>query len=134
MPAVDQVLALLDRTFGVDALWVYGSEATDRARPDSDLDLAVLFQERPTPLELTELRSEAASLLGRPVDLVDLDEASPMLAYQVLRHGELRVDRAPARRHRFMTLLPSRREDVLILRRPIEARLIERARRGELGG
>jgi hypothetical protein len=41
------------------------------------------------------LRGEAEALLGRAVDLVDLDQASPILAYQVLEHGRLLVDRDP---------------------------------------
>lgn len=39
---------LLDERFGVDALWLFGSEAQGRARPDSDVDLAGLFRRRPT--------------------------------------------------------------------------------------
>ena len=130
----NQVLDLLDRRFAVDTLWIYGSEAAGRARADSDLDLAALFRQAPTPLELAELRAEAAAVLDRPVDLVDLDRASPLLAYQVLKHGRLVVDRNPSRRHRFAAGIPARREDVLIVRRPIEKRLIERVRRGEAGG
>jgi predicted nucleotidyltransferase len=132
-----QVAYLLDRigaTFGVDALWIYGSEAAGHARPDSDLDVAVLFRDAPSPLSLAELRAEAAAALDRPVDLVDLDRVSPLLAYQILKHGRLVVDRNPSRRHRFTAGVPARREDVLIMRRPIERRLIERVSRGETGG
>lgn len=134
MPALDQVLELLDRRFGVETLWVFGSEAEGRVRPDSDLDVAVLFREPPSPLELAELGADAAAAIGRSVDLVDLDSASPLLGYQVLKHGRLVVDRDPSRRHAFATLLPSRREDLLITRRPVEKRLIERVARGEAGG
>jgi len=132
-----QVAELVDRleaSFGVDALWVYGSEATGRSRPDSDLDVAVLFREPPSPRELAELRADAAAAPDRPVDLVDLDRVSPLLAYQVLKHGRLVVDRNPSRRHRFTAGVPARREDILIMRRPIEKRLIERVSRGDAGG
>lgn len=131
---VFDLLDLLDRRFAVDSLWVYGSEAAGRTRADSDLDVAVLFREAPSPVELAELRAEATAALGRPVDLVDLDRVSPLLAYQVLKHGRLLVDRNPSRRHRFTAGVPARREDVLIVRRPIEKRLIERVKRGEAGG
>lgn len=126
MIALDEVVELLDRELGVDALWVYGSEAADRARADSDVDLAVLFRKPPAPVELLELAGRAGVLLDRPVDLVDLDDASPILAYQVLEHGRLVVDRDPSRRYRFTAGVPARREDLLIHRRPIEQRLIAR--------
>lgn len=128
-----KILDLLDRRPGVDTLWVYGSEATGRAGAGSDLDLAALFRDRPSAVELVELRSEAEALVGRPVDLVDLDDASPLLAHQVLKHGRLLVDRDPPRRHRFAAAVPARREDLLILRRPIEKALFERMR-GRIDG
>ncbi len=124
------ILALLDRRFGVDALWVFGSEARGQARAGSDLDLAVLFANRPTAFDLIEAQAEAELLAGREVDLVDLESASPLLAMQVLRHGRLLVDRDPARRCRFVAAVPGRREDVLRMRRPIEQRLLERITHG----
>jgi len=132
--SLDELLDLLDGQLGVDCLWVYGSEAAGRARPDSDLDVAVLARQRLSATELADLRGEAEALLGRAVDLIDLDQASPILAYQVLKHGRLLVDRNPSRRYRFTAALPGRREDVLIMRRPIEKRLIERMMQGATGG
>jgi len=49
-------------------------------------------------------------------------------------HRAQLVDRNPSRRHRFTAALPGRREDVLIMRRPIEKRLIERMMQGATGG
>ncbi len=118
----------------MDCLWIYGSEAAGRARPDSDLDVAVLARKRLAAAELAGLRADAEALVGRAVDLVDLDQASPILAYQVLEHGRLVVDRNPSRRYRFTATLPGRREDVLIMRRPIEERLIRRVMEGIPGG
>ncbi len=121
-----ELLDLLDQRLGVDCLWVYGSVAAGRARSDSDLDVAVLARKRLSAAKLADLRADAEALLGRAVDLVDLDQASPILAFQVLKHGCLVVDRDPSRRYRFTATLPGRREDVLIMRRPIEERLIRR--------
>jgi predicted nucleotidyltransferase len=116
----------LDERFGLDTVWLFGSEAAGRARPESDVDVAALFTRQPSAVELVEARAEGAALIGRPLDLIDLDEASPILAYQVLRHGRLLVDRNPSRRFRFTAAVPARREDVLAMRRPIEAHLARR--------
>lgn len=120
------LLDLLDRRFGVECLWVFGSEASGRTHPESDVDVAALFARSPSVVELAEARADGAALIDRPVDLVDLDRASPILAYQVLKHGRLVTDRNSSRRYRFTAGVPARREDVLHMRRPIEEHLVRR--------
>jgi len=108
------------------ALWLFGSEARGCARPDSDVDLAALFARAPSAEARLELAAELSRLLQRDVDLVDLGTASPALAMQVLRHGKLLVDGQPSLRVRFAAALPSRYEDLRLVRAPIEARIAER--------
>jgi predicted nucleotidyltransferase len=127
---LDRVVGTLDRRFGLDALWLFGSEAAGRARADSDVDLAALFRTRPEPLDLLDARQELAELIGRDVDLVDLDRASPILAMQVLRHGRLLVERNYRRRIDFVAHAPGRYEDVIITRREAERALLDRVRGG----
>lgn len=117
---------LLEGRFGLDTLWLFGSAARGEERKDSDLDLAALFRRRPAPLELLDAKGELADLLGREVDLVDLDRASPILGMQVLRSGRLLVDRNPARRYAFFGRTISMYEDVKILRREAERALLQR--------
>jgi len=124
------VEAALHRLAGLDALWVFGSEAAGRATARSDVDLAGLFATRPSSSALLAGREQLAELLGRPVDLVDLEQASPVLAMQVLRHGRLVVDRDSRHRIRFAGALPGRYEDVAILRRPAEKLLLARLAHG----
>jgi hypothetical protein len=115
---------------GVDALWVFGSEATGRATANSDLDLAALFAVRPSVGALIATRAELEEVVGRPVDLVDLETVSPLLAMQVLRHGQLVRVRDVAHRVRFTAALPGRYEDVILLRRPAERLLLARLSNG----
>jgi len=67
----------------------FGSVPEGRARSDSDLDLAVWTD---APLDATrqrDLMEVAAELGGRPVDLVDLREAGPLLLLAALRGKRL---------------------------------------------
>lgn len=129
-PDLDLAGEYLDRRFGLDALWLFGSRAQGAARVDSDLDLAALFRCRPSPLELLEAQGELGATLATDVDLIDLDRASPILARQVLQHGRLLLDRDPRRRAAFFARTVSMYEDLKIGRREAEQALIQRMAHG----
>ena len=127
---LDGITEYLDGRFGLDTLWLFGSEAMGSAGPSSDIDLAGLFRSRPTVLDLLEARDALGALLGRDVDLVDLDHASPIVAMQVFRHGRLLVDANPRRRHQAVSGTASRYEDLRIVRREAERAMLARIRNG----
>lgn len=116
----------LDEHFGLETLWIFGSEAQERARPDSDIDLAALFRGRPVPLDVLGAQGDLEEILGREVDLLDLDRSSPILAMQALKYGRLLVDRNAQRRFAFVSRTLNLYDDLKILRRPAERALIER--------
>ncbi len=88
---------LLQERFQPGVILLYGSRASGRSGPGSDVDLAMLFGEAPRPgaFELARARTDLEAILGRDVDLVVLDEASPVLAMQVLRNGKVLVETDP---------------------------------------
>ncbi len=69
------------------ALYRFGSQAKGTARPDSDVDLAVLTRDPIPNLRRFELAQELAIRLHRDVDLVDLRNASTVMRMQVLSTG-----------------------------------------------
>jgi predicted nucleotidyltransferase len=88
----------------VAAVLLFGSRATGRARPDSDIDLAVLLAAPPG--DPSEIRREllerlVGAVATERVDLVLLDEASAALAFQVLKYGRRVLVADPVRLHRF---------------------------------
>lgn len=69
----------------VRALYVFGSRIDGTERPDSDLDLGVLYVS-PQPLEKTVRLEEALyQATGEPVDVIDAARASALLALAVVR-------------------------------------------------
>jgi predicted nucleotidyltransferase len=87
------------------AAYLFGSYVTDKAHPESDVDVAVLLSGT-DEMERFERRlrliGEAEEALDRrPVDLVVLNDAPPLLAHQVLRHGRLIFERDRAARVEF---------------------------------
>ena len=127
---LDAAVDLLNRRFGVVAVWLFGSEARGAVRPDSDVDLGALFVRRVDPLDLLDARAEVAALLAREVDLVDLAAASPILAMQVLRRGRLLVDKDRVRSRAFIVGAPGRYEDVRRTRAGAEQALLRRLAHG----
>jgi predicted nucleotidyltransferase len=127
---LEQVAASLDQKFGLEVLWLYGSAAKGTDRQDSDLDLGALFTKRPSGYELYKTAIELGDLLGRQVDLVDLDRAGPILGMQVLRYGRLLVDASPRRRHGFFARTVGLYEDLMIQCRPAEKAMFERMSHG----
>ncbi|HEX7186424.1 MAG TPA: nucleotidyltransferase domain-containing protein [Thermoanaerobaculia bacterium] len=124
--SLQRAMAFLEERFGLDVLWLFGSEAQGTTHPESDVDLAALFRQRPDALDVLGARGDLEEILGREVDLVDLDRASPILAMQVLQHGRLLVDRDPRRRIAFFVRTLNLYEDLKIQRRDVERRLFER--------
>lgn len=84
----------------VVAAYLFGSYATGRERPDSDVDVAVLLDtETPhcdDPLYRLDLIASLAERLHCSVDVVILNDAPLVLRHQVLTYGEriLETDRA----------------------------------------
>jgi predicted nucleotidyltransferase len=68
-------------------VYLFGSVANDRARPESDLDIAFLPTSRCEPYDVFETAQELAGQVGREVDLVDLSRASAVMKAQVLKTG-----------------------------------------------
>ena len=66
---------------------IFGSVASGRAGVESDLDIAIAAKQ-PLTIDLKiALINLLAEKLGRPVDLIDLQEVSEPLLGQILCHG-----------------------------------------------
>lgn len=67
------------------AVYLFGSRTRAEEHRASDVDLAVLFEERQSLDELLALEGRFQDALGTEVDLVDLGKASAFLALDVIR-------------------------------------------------
>ena len=77
--------ARLFRSLGASDVFIFGSATASQLRPDSDIDMAVSGL---PPSVYFSAVSQASRLIGRPVDLVDLDDKTPLVRY-LLGSGEL---------------------------------------------
>jgi len=82
-------VANLLRGMGATQVFIFGSAVNGRLRPDSDIDMAVRGL---PPRVYFSAVSKASNLLGRPVDLVDLDDATPLVQYLIGSGDLVRVE------------------------------------------
>jgi len=88
----ERVRDLLLATPGCRLGLVYGSTVNGTLRADSDVDVAVLYDESLDAARKMELMARLHGAVRRPVDLVDLTALHGFLLGQILRHGRLVVD------------------------------------------
>lgn len=79
----------LRRLSGMRLLYLFGSQASGDARPDSDWDIAFLADVNLDNVSRWHIAEELAAELGQDVDLVDLKEASTVLKMQIVQNGRL---------------------------------------------
>ena len=119
---VQRLRAVAEREPLVRALYAFGSRIDGSARPDSDLDLGVLYAS-PQPLETTVVLEEALDrATSAAVDLTDVSRAGAFLALAIVR-GERIYAREPTAADHF---------DLYVLRRAGDLLPFERARRALL--
>ena len=84
-------------------VYFFGSLARGQETSLSDVDIAVLLEDRPDDLLgfTLKLIDELSVILGDRVDLVFLNEAPPLLRHQVIKHGRVIYSRSEEDRVRF---------------------------------
>lgn len=84
-----RLIALVQQRLpGLFGVYGFGSRVQGGARPDSDLDMAVLVEGYADPLILWDLAGELADVAGVAVDLLDLRAASTVMQYQIVTRGQ----------------------------------------------
>lgn len=94
MSDLEALQRALDGAPGVRLAVIFGSRGRDRGRAPRDLDVGVWLDDRAGD-RLPELRVALERAAGRPVDLVLLDEAPPLLRFEIARGGRVLVEREP---------------------------------------
>jgi len=67
---------------------LFGSRASNRARPDSDVDIAIIPRDASFQFgDETKLSSTLSKSLRQQIDLVRADQASTLLQFRIAREG-----------------------------------------------
>jgi len=88
MKCAERITDILRRHPEVQVAWLFGSAASGRLTPDSDLDVAVLGRGPLSAAATKPLIEQMAQACRRPVDLVDLQATHGPIVGRVLQEGE----------------------------------------------
>lgn len=134
--ANSQVLETLKK-YPVVGAYFYGSKLTGKSNALSDLDLGVLLADEVSPKKYFRLRLEIQDALGKilkeEVDLAILNEASPLLAQNVITKGKLIFCPNKSKTMNFACQTLKKYDDALFLMKTYHQHLKTRASEGRLG-
>ena len=71
------------------AIYLFGSMASGDAKYDSDVDIAIWIDMKPTGDQAFEVKSEISLITKKDVDLIDLLRADLITKSQVISTGEI---------------------------------------------
>jgi predicted nucleotidyltransferase len=109
----ERVERVLAQTPDLIAAWVFGSAQTGRIHPNSDLDIALLFGEKPSLGQLADLRAALQEALRfDDIDLVVLNGASPITRFEAVSGRSVYTHDASARAG-FVSLTAREYEDTM---------------------
>ena len=69
--------------------YIFGSYAKDNIRKDSDIDIAIYLKDSIGTYEYLDMKMKLSEALKREVDLVILNDATPLLKYEILKNNIL---------------------------------------------
>ncbi len=123
------VLAADDR---VAAAYLFGSFLSGNFTNESDIDLGLLFCDKsadslekiPNALSMFDLAVDLSEMIGRTVDVVPLNNASPIICMQVLRKGKKIFERDSHLVNEFFIKVVNSYADLKMVRRPIERHIL----------
>ena len=100
------------------AAYLFGSAATGKIHPSSDVDIALLVERAAADdFPLPSFVASIEPACGCPLDVVLLNRAGEVLKHQVRRHGKLLFERDPDKRKHFEIISRKLYEDFLYLHR-----------------
>lgn len=105
--------------------FLIGSFAAGTARPDSDVDVAVLFGRVPDYMDVLGLRDRLSALVEREADLVVLNDAGPVIRMQVLKTG-IRLRAEKGAYEEFFVRTVNEYDDLKQIRAPIEEAVLRK--------
>ena len=92
-----RLAALLKAAGGVRLAYLFGSQARNDAKRESDIDVAVSLGKPMQAADKEKLIDDIGAAFGRPVDLIDMEQSNGAILGKVFKEGIRLIDDAAVR-------------------------------------
>jgi len=120
-----QIKDYFEKQPDVEFVYLFGSAVTGHIHGESDMDIGIFYQEKPDAERLFTMQSKLEECIGHPIDLVVLNDANPVLAYQIITGGRLIFSRNEFARYRFVLKVYQEYEDLTYYQQFIKRKILE---------
>lgn len=107
--------------------YLFGSQATGKATMKSDVDIALFFNENQQPDmdQLLQIEDRITSLLKQEIDILVLNNATPVIRMQVLKKGKRIFENAHQSFIRFFIKTVNEYDDLKRIRQVNERNILK---------
>ena len=106
-------------------VFLFGSFADGNVTTFSDLDIAIFFSNTTDFYRINDLKEKLSEMLNNiEVDIVNLNNASPVIKMQVLKKGTLLVNKDPKAYNEFFVNTVKEYDDLKRTRKEIEEKIL----------
>jgi len=109
----------------IDLVYQFGSSLSEDQHEESDLDIAVLFNEIPQAQRILQLVDQLNDIITSEVDLAVLNDASPIFLMQVVAKGKIIFCRDPKINSYFVIRTVNMYDDLSYYRRSQEKNILK---------
>jgi|WetSurMetagenome_2_1015567.scaffolds.fasta_scaffold802196_2 uncharacterized protein len=104
--------------------FLFGSMAVGQMHPESDVDIGILFKRVPNYKTVSSLGDKISTLLKKEIDLVVLNNSSPIIKMQILKKGLLLHASDRKIYHRFFSDTLNQYDDLKRIRKNCEENIL----------
>lgn len=122
---VKKIKKFLSSCNDVILAFLFGSFAKGNVTSSSDVDIAILFNQHPDFYAISNMSQKLSKMLiNKHVDIVPLNNASPIIKMQVLKNGIILVNKDSKSYNEFFVSTIIEYDDLKQLRKEIEENIL----------
>lgn len=121
-----RIIEIINNHKSSNLIYIFGSYVTERYNSESDIDIAVLWDEKIESFELYNIKKDLLDFLENEVDLIELSNANLTLTKEIIYKGKLIYKESEEKKldfeYRSIVLFNQYVDDIKIIKEKIKER------------